>query len=87
VSSCSPNGTACYSSLATDSLGCRVSCTGLYADADVRKDTLTKPRRQLNAKDKHKRVFQKLQADYTEYKMKYVRNMRVDPTQLDLRIK
>ena len=77
ASSCSPNGTACYSGMATDSLGCRVSCTGLYADADVREDTLT---------DKHKGVFQKLQADYTEYKRKYVRIMLFDPTQLNLSI-
>jgi hypothetical protein len=57
--------------MATDSLGCRVSCTGLYADAYVLKDELTG-------------VFEKLQADYTEYKMKYVRNLLFEPTQPNL---
>ena len=32
---CSPNASSCYEALSKDTYGCRVSCTGLYADVEV----------------------------------------------------
>ena len=29
---CSPNASSCYDAVSKDDYGCRVSCTGLYAD-------------------------------------------------------
>ena len=35
---CSPNASTCYQALAKDNHGCRVSCTGLYADLTYTND-------------------------------------------------
>ena len=32
---CSPNAFTCYESLSKDNYGCKVSCTGLYADVNA----------------------------------------------------
>ena len=39
---CSPNASACYSAISKQTHGCRVSCTGLYADVWFIKDTILK---------------------------------------------
>ena len=77
VSSCTPNGTACWSGIDENSLGCRVSCTGLYADAyNIKYPIEDKLMKQL-----------KLNLDeYTGYKNYFAQNLQFDPTQKDMSI-
>ena len=77
VSSCSPNGTACWSGIDENSLGCRVSCTGLYADALYTKDPTEK--KLIN------QLKENLE-EYTGYKKNFALNLQFDPTKKDMSI-
>jgi hypothetical protein len=77
VGSCIPNGTACWSSIDENSLGCRVSCTGLYADAlYIRDHTEGKLMQQLKGNLE----------EYSGYKNNFAENLQFDPTQEDMSI-
>ena len=77
VSSCTPNGTACCSGIDENSLGCRVCCTGLYADA-------------YNIKDPtEEKLMQQLKGNlekYFGYKNNFAQNLEFDPTKKDMSI-
>ena len=77
VSSCTPNGTKCCSSIDENSLGCRVSCTGLYADAFYIKDP---------TEEKLMKELKENMEEYTGYKNNFARNLEFDPTKKDLSI-
>jgi hypothetical protein len=72
---CSPNGTACCSNIDIDSLGCRVSCTGLYADTIF-----------VHDKEEQNNMFQRLQDAYMGYKNNFVPNLEFDHTKDNLSI-
>jgi hypothetical protein len=77
VSSCSPNGTNCWSGIDENSLGCRVSCTGLYADAYNIKDP---------AEENLMKRLKKKMEEFSGYKNACARNLQVDPTRQDMSI-
>ena len=77
VSSCSANGTNCCSGIDENSLGCRVSCTGLYADAYNIKDPMAE-KLIMQLKDNLD--------EYTGYKNAFALNLQFDPTQENLSI-
>ena len=77
VSSCTPNGTNCWSGIDENSLGCRVSCTGLYADAFYIKDP---------TKGKLIDKLKENMEEYTGYKNNFARNLKFDPTKNDMSI-
>ena len=63
---CLPNNTACSTALATDTFGCGVSCTGLYAD--VYQDNI----------EEHGQDYQTLsdlQDAYKTYKSNFAKNI------------
>ena len=63
---CSPNETACFTALATDTFGCGVACTGLYAD--VYQDNI----------EEHGQDYQTLsdlRDAYKTYKTKFAKNL------------
>ena len=49
---CPPSATPCWQSLAQDTHGCRVSCTGLYADIDLVEDAPVEYTYKDNVQDK-----------------------------------
>jgi hypothetical protein len=65
---CAPNATSCYAALAMSSLGCRPSCTGLYADVRGSEDVADLRDPQLVA----------LQEEYFRYKATFARNLLFD---------
>jgi hypothetical protein len=73
---CSPNGTACCSNIDINSLGCQVSCTGLYADEFFEEGRI----------EEDQAMFQELQAAYTGYKNNYVPNIEFDSNKDNLSI-
>jgi hypothetical protein len=77
VSSCTPNGTNCWSGIDENSLGCRVSCTGLYADAFYIKDS---------TEEKLMRLLKETLDEYTSYKNHFAKNLRFDATKKDMSI-
>ena len=68
---CSPNATSCYTAVSRDTHGCKVACTGLYADVQFTEDDLSKP-----GKDMDK--FKILQEQYHAYKSNYAKNIKFD---------
>ena len=80
---CSLNETHCSSELRTESFGCRVSCTGLYADLSYSEG---------NPQDETKdgamildpEVFSKLIRDYKIFKNNFAKNVKFDSTSPDL---
>ena len=66
---CSPNAFSCYEALSKDTHGCRVSCTGIYADVEFAKN--------MHSKDSEKKV-SLLQERYNDYKNRYARNIKFD---------
>ena len=77
MSSCTPNGTACWSGIDENSLGCRVSCTGLYADAyNIKDPTEEKLMQQLKGNLE----------EYLGYKNNFAQNLQFDPTKKDMSI-
>jgi hypothetical protein len=77
VSSCSPNGTNCWSGIDENSLGCRVSCTGLYVDASTIKDP-TEEKLMVQFRDNLDK--------YTGYKNAFAPNLQFDQTKIDISI-
>ncbi len=75
MSYCSPNGTACYSSIIQEG-SCPVCCTGLYADASFEEDNIS------NGQSSNK--FLEMEAAYLAYKNKYAKNLQFDGTQKTL---
>ena len=69
---CAPNASACVRLLSRKSYGCRVSCTGLYADV-LHYNTDTE-----NREDSQKLKW--IQAVYRNYKMEYANNIMFDPS-------
>ena len=49
---CLPSASACWQRLAQDTHGCRVSCTGLYADIEVVEDAPLEHSYKENVQDK-----------------------------------
>ena len=76
---CTSNETSCTSGLRTESFGCCVSCTGLYADVSYTEG---------NPEDETKdgamildsEVFSNLIKDYTTFKSNFARNVKFDST-------
>ena len=68
---------ACYTAVSKGRLGCRVSCTGLYADVEFTENDAKK-----QAEDQA--TFDSLQDQYNTYRGNYARNLLFDPTQFTL---
>ena len=76
---CSPNETLCFTPLRKKDFGCRVSCTGLFADVvhiEGNLDDATKD----GATILDSEVFSELIADYQVYKRNFVRNIKFNAT-------
>ena len=72
---CSPNKTLCLTSLRKKDFGCRVPCTGLFADVSYiegNPDEITKD----GATTLDSEVFSQLREDYQAYKGKFVQNIK-----------
>ena len=65
---CSPNASACHTSVSQSAHGCMVSCTGLYADV-LHVDR--NPDEKLDLHDLHKLI-----SLYKEYKRNYARPIK-----------
>ena len=65
---------ACYTAVSKSRLGCRVSCTGLYADVEFTENNAKK-----QAEDQA--TFDSLQDKYNTYRDNYARTLQFDPTQ------
>ena len=72
---CNPNDTLCFTPLKKKDFGCRVSCTGLFADVshiEGNPDEITKD----GATTLDSEVFSQLRKDYQAYKGKFVQNIK-----------
>jgi hypothetical protein len=77
VSSCTPNSTNCWSGIDENSLGCRVSCTGLYADAFYIKDPM---------EEELMKQLKENMDEYMGYKNNFAQNLQFDPTKKNMSI-
>ena len=85
---CAPNASSCYRAVSTsDTYGCLVSCTGLYADMTFSEDSLYKDivdggnmGKEFQDRVKLGRILQK----YTDHKTNYANNIKFDPTAQNL---
>ena len=82
---CTPNETVCATEIRKDPFGCRVSCTGLYADVSFSEgnpEDTTKD----GAMIQDSKVFSQLIQDYKAYKSTFVKNVKFNSTSLNLGI-
>ena len=77
---CTPNETVCSTKMRKDSFGCRVSCTGLYADVSYSKGNPEDTTMDEEDKILDTEVFSKLTVDYKTFKSKFVRNLIFNST-------
>ena len=81
---CSPNQTACSTQMKKDSFGCRVACTGLYADVSYSKGSPEDTTMDDEDRILDTEVFSKLVNDYKDFKSKFVRNLIFNSTSPNL---
>ena len=77
---CAPNDTLCSSEMKIDLFGCRVSCTGLFADVSYSKGNPED--RSVASEDMilDTEVFSKLTQDYKTFKSKFAQNLIFNST-------
>ena len=81
IRACSPAENDCYQQLSDNTFGCRVSCTGLFADINDKKTMqITKESLDdLNYENNEERQkFDRLLVEYGKYKTDFLENIKVE---------